>query len=677
MRLSAVLSIALVCIAVGAALAAQSPGQSSSAATNVPAVPAQTPAAAPSPAASPAASEPATPAGKPDGKKKPAENVKTGKPIQADTIAAQRKAAKLYLHGVQLLEKQQPEPAWYLLKQAVELVPENATYIQAAELARQSTVTQLVQQSSRERDQGANEDSAKLLQRAQAIDPTNPLVLEHIGQLADSTAATKVGITSSETLGSQAGITAEQDSLADGPIQLEPKPGKHSFHLRTNQRQALQDVFRAYGIDASLHDSVQNKPVRLDIDDATFPEAMRALGLITGAFWEPLDPHRVIVALDTRENRQQFQHLQMETIYLPGLGEKELTEVNNVAKNVFEAQQAQVEPSKGTLTIRASPKTLAAFNSTMAELEDGKSEVAVNVKVIQLAHTSMRETGTTFFQQTGVYNVFSEIKSVLSQNQSLVQQVISSGLVPNANTLANQIEILAILVASGQLTGTPFNQGFAAFGGGLTESILTPGPATLTLSLNSSDTRMLDDIQLQLADQEDGTFKIGERYPIETSSYSSVALPASLSTLSPALAAAASQTIPQIEYQDIGLTFKVTPKVLRSDDVALKVDLKIQALGGQSFNDIPVLNSQQITGVLTLKAGETAVLLSDLSRTESRALSGLPGVSDIPGLQDISDIQKNQNVARLLILVTPTITRNMQPQGHGPMLMVDKNSSTH
>jgi type II secretory pathway component GspD/PulD (secretin) len=106
--------------------------------------------------------------------------------------------------------------------------------------------------------------------------------------------------------------------------------------------------------------------------------------------------------------------------------------------------------------------------------------------------------------------------------------------------------------------------------------------------------------------------------------------------------------------------------------------LSITALGGTALNDIPILNNQQISGVLTLKAGETAVLLSDLSRTESRALSGLPGVSDIPGLQDISDITKDQNVARLLILVTPTVLRNIQQVGHGPMMMVDKGTpSSH
>jgi len=620
-------------------------------------------------------------ASQPDAKKKPSKDVKTGvktgEPMETHTLHAQRKAAKLYLEGVKLLEKQQPEPAWNLLKQAVALVPDNATYAKAAELARQSAVTQLVQESSRERDRGGSAEAVKLLQQAQALDPTNPLVLEHLGQLAADVAKTKVGLTANAAMGAQAGISEGQDTLADGPIQLQPKHEKHSFHLRSNTRQALQDVFRAYGIEASIHDSVQTRPVRLDIDDATFPEATRALAMLTQTFYEALDPHRVIVAKDTRENLALLQRQEMETIYLPGLNDKELQEAITVAKNVFDAQQAVAEPSAGTMTIKAPARTLAAFNKTMEQLEDGKSELDLNVKVIQLAHVADRETGTTFFQQTGVYNVFSEINSVLSQNQSLVQQIISSGLVPNASTLANQIEILAILVASGQLTGTPFNQGFLPFGGGLTQSILSPGPAKLTMSLNSSDTRTLDDIHLQLADQEEGTFKIGERYPIETSSYSSVALPA-IAGISSALASAASQTVPQIEYQDIGLTFKATPKVLRSNDVALTVDLKITALGGTALNDIPILNNQQISGVLTLKAGETAVLLSDLSRTESRALSGLPGVADIPGLQDISDITKDQNVARLLILVTPTVLRNIQQAGHGPMMMVDKGTpSSH
>jgi type II secretory pathway component GspD/PulD (secretin) len=141
--------------------------------------------------------------------------------------------------------------------------------------------------------------------------------------------------------------------------------------------------------------------------------------------------------------------------------------------------------------------------------------------------------------------------------------------------------------------------------------------------------------------------------------------------------AATSQIIPQVQYEDIGLTLKATPKILRSNDVALKIDLKITALGGTSINSIPILNSQEDSGVITLMAGETAIMAEDISSTESRAMNGLPGIGDIPGLEDFNDIQKNQNISRILILVTPRVVRNVQNPANNHMLIVDKATSSH
>ena len=219
MTLREAIAVALI----AGTVAAQLQGQSTSGTTPAPAT-----AQAPAPAV-PSTATPPSPAPdettKPGKKKKPSssDSIETGKPIHGDTLHAQRKAAKLYLDGVRLLEKQQPEAAWNLLKQAVELEPGDATYEKAAELARQSTVTQLVQQSSRVRNTGSAEDSAQLLHRAQVIDPTTPLVLQHLDQLADTTAATKVGATANATLGAQAGVAGHEDTDAGSPIQLEPK----------------------------------------------------------------------------------------------------------------------------------------------------------------------------------------------------------------------------------------------------------------------------------------------------------------------------------------------------------------------------------------------------------------------------------------------------------------------
>jgi general secretion pathway protein D len=595
-----------------------------------------------------------------------------GGPVQANALRDERKSAKLYLEGVKQMEKHRYEEAWKLLEEAAELEPANGTYLRAADLARESAVTRLVQQASQVRARGDEAGAKTLIRQAAMIDPKNPIVMQHESEITDAVTNEPSGISINET-------GAEEEKAASAVV-LEPNKGKHSFHLRTGSRQVLEEVYKAYGVTPMLHDSVQNKQVRFDMDDVEFADAARVLSMVTKTFYEPLDPHRVVVAQDTRENRLQLERSEMETVYLPGLDDKQLTEVSNIAHNVFEVQQTAVEPAHGTVTIRAPVKTLAAFNRTVDGLESGQNQIDLNIKVVQLSRVSARETGTTFLQQTGVSNAYAEINSIIQNNQSAVQQIISSGLVPNANTITNQIEIIAILLSAGQLSGTIFNQGFALFGGGLTESVLSPGAATLKMSLNSSDTRTLEDIHMRLSDEEAGTFKIGERYPIETSSYSSVALPSVSglsSAASSALTAAENQTIPQVEYEDLGLTVKATPKVMRSEDVALTLDMKIVSLGGSSLNDIPILNNQSFSGVLTLKAGETAVLVSDLSRQESRALSGLPGVSDIPGLEDISDVARNQNVARLLILVTPSVLRGPRAAGHGPRMPVDKASAAH
>ncbi len=49
----------------------------------------------------------------------------------------------------------------------------------------------------------------------------------------------------------------------------------------------------------------------------------------------PLDPVRVLVAKDTKENRAKYVRLSQETIRLPGLTPAEFTDIGNLARNVL------------------------------------------------------------------------------------------------------------------------------------------------------------------------------------------------------------------------------------------------------------------------------------------------------------------------------------------------------
>jgi hypothetical protein len=305
------------------------------------------------------------------------------------------------------------------------------------------------------------------------------------------------------------------------------------------------------------------------------------------------------------------------------------------------------------------------------------------VRLIQLAHTSGRDTGIQPPQQLTAFNVYAEEQSILNANQALVQQIISSGLAAPGDTLA----ILGILLASGQVSSSLFSNGVALFGGGLTLSGFSPAPITTNLNLNSSDSRELEQMQLRLGDGEAGTVRTGTKYPIQTSSFSSLSAsipsipgltsPGSSSALSSLLAGLSSvPNVPQVQYQDLGLTLKATPKVLRNDDVALTLDLKIDALAGSSLNGNPILANRSYSGVITLREGEGAVLMSELDKQETRALSGLPGLTEIPGLNNVTANNTQKSASTLVIVITPHVVRGTQPAGRTAMMRVEPATTT-
>jgi Flp pilus assembly secretin CpaC len=127
-----------------------------------------------------------------------------------------------------------------------------------------------------------------------------------------------------------------------------------------------------------------------------------------------------------------------------------------------------------------------------------------------------------------------------------------------------------------------------------------------------------------------------------------------------------------VQYQDLGLTFKATPKVMRSGNVALTIDMKLDTLSGTSINGNPILNSQAFSGVSTLKEGEAAVVAAELNKSQSMNISGTPGISEIPGLNNTADKNMQTNYATLLIIITPHVVRGTQAAGHTPMMMVSK-----
>ncbi len=565
----------------------------------------------------------------------------------------ERRAEKFYLQGAKLLGDDDCHSAYQAFTAAAALDPANQQYGAAREIARQHLITQLVQEAVKARLSGHPEVSRQKLEEALILDPKNPVIAQHVEELANNQ---KMFVDQDDAKGVD----------AEGPIELTPASVKKSFHLKGTQQEILRQVLTAYQLTPVMDSSVPQGATRLDADDVDYAQAAQMVKMLTGTFFVPLDPKRVLVAKDSKENRQKYERLLVESVYIPGVTTTEMTEITNVAKNVFDAPVATAQPTSGILTVRAPESRMKALNATLEELLDGKAQVMVEVRLFDINKVRTTELGVVLPPQMTVFNVDSEINSLVQGNQAAINQIIASGLAAPGDYAA----ILAILIATGQVTSSILTQGFATFGGGLTQFGLVPGTVTANVSLNASDTQVLDDIHLRVQDQETATFRVGTRYPIVTSTVSSGGNALSTSGINTAglsstlvglgfnaSSLSAQVTIPQIQYQDLGLTLKATPWVQHGAEVSLKMDLEFTALGGTTLNDNPILNNRKYTATITLKDGASAMVVSSLSKQETKAVTGIPGISELPGLRSTTDESKNLNVSTLLLLVTPHIVR--------------------
>ena len=586
------------------------------------------------------------------------------KPKAQPKARQKAKAEAFYLKGVRAIDKGDVHAAEKNFARAAQEDPTNPDYSLDREIAREQGVTELVQSADRARIHGQPDIARARLAEAMALDPKNSEVSQHLDDLTDASRVVPQADDPTATIAP--------------PIALAAKPGKQSFHLKGTEQDMVKQVLSAYGLTPIFDSSVGKQFIHFDADGVTFAQASDLLGLATDTFLVPLDPKSVLVAKDTKTKRTEYERLAVETLHLPGLSDTDINDVGNLVRSVIGIEHVSLEAHSATLTVRAPMPQLVALNRMLDDLLEGKSEVLLDVRLFSMDKTKTLNIGLQPPQSFTLFNVPSQVNSIIQQNQSLVQQIISSGLANAGDTAA----IAALLIASGQVTNSILNQPFALFGGGLTESGVSFPAITTNLSLNSSDTRALDDVQLRLLDKEQGTIRSGTRYPIETSSYSSIAassvsIPGLTSTgLSNSLAGlgvnlnslSSAQPIPQVQYEDLGLTLVLTPVVERTDAVSIKVDFKLTALEGSSLNGLPVLTNTKLSADVVVNHGASALLMSDMTRQQSKSVSGFPGLTDLPGFQSTTNSQTNLDISDLVIVITPHVIRRRHNERVGPYI---------
>jgi type II secretory pathway component GspD/PulD (secretin) len=587
-----------------------------------------------------------------------------------------READDAYLEGAKQIQHKNLAAAMQSFERAVTLDPTNRDYALALIVAREGRVTELVQSAAKARLLGDTAKADALLQEAHALDPDNRIVDEHLPNSAPPPAKPpfRPGLlySSVDPLKFPA---ADIASTLAGPVELAPSAGKRTIHLHGGTQTVLRSLYSQFGITTVFDPSVPNGPnIDLDMTNVTFADAASILNMSERTFAVAVQPKVALIARDTQEMRDSLMPQVEETIYLPGLTNDEMQELANLARNVFDVKEVTGSATGGYLLLRGEENVLKQVNAVYDDMLDGGSEVLFDVNLYELNKTATRNIGATLPSSFSAFDLVNSAENLINSNQSIINQAISSGLLTlTGNPAIDDLAELAILIAAGVSGASEFTALVGTLGNydGLPLAGVTLAGTSFNALLNSTDVRTLDAVQIRSSNKTPVNFRAGSRYPVITGSYSSgisSSLASSLSglningtsassLLSKYLGGASQVTVPQFQFEDLGITLKITPQILHNTEVTVLLDMKIEALAGASINNIPILNNRALTSTITIPAGRSAMIATLVNNTELKALTGVPGLNDLPGFQG-TEQDREKDSDELLITITPHIVRS-------------------
>jgi len=550
-----------------------------------------------------------------------------------------RAAASAYWRGMKLHDKDL-EHAFKDFSEAARLVPANVDYIGARELARTALEQRHIESGNRMMAEGRPTDAVGEFRAAINLDSSNSFAQQRLNDA--------LGTASPE--GSRNLRLVERSD----PVELAPRSGRLDVHYRGDSRGFYEMIGRSFGIKVTFDQSFTSRVVRFEVDGVDFTKAMELAAMVSKSFWVPLSENEILVAADNQENRRQFEHLSLRSYYVNNAGTpQELNDLAGMLRSIFELRLVSVTASKNLITVRAPRETLDAVTEFVNQLAtSGPPQVMLDIQTFEVDRQVLDNLGINTPPSYSVYNL-SQVSALLASQpniQSLINNLISSGGINQANTTA----LSALLAQLQQQQLSPLlSTGFATFGQGLTLSALTLGPATANFQFNSSNVRTVESMTLRTMTGKAATLKVGSRYPILNATFAPIFNSAAIAqniqnnTFTAAF--------PSVSYEDIGLMVKATPSV-HEQNVTLDLESEVKALTGEVINGVPVISNRSYKSTITVKNGETAVVIGYVNHSEQLSLGGVPGFGAIPGLGLLAaDLNKTMEDDELLMIITPHV----------------------
>ncbi|MCU1331098.1 MAG: hypothetical protein JWM08_90 [Candidatus Angelobacter sp.] len=401
----------------------------------------------------------------------------------------------------------------------------------------------------------------------------------------------------------------QDSSLMEQPPALNPM-SKEPVTLKMNEdsRIVFRTIGKLAGVNVIFDPEFPEKKISIDLVNVTIQQALRVACLEAKAFWKPVTSNIIMVFPDVSTRRRQEEEQILKKIYLQHIQTpQELTEITSGVQQMLELRHVQALPRDNAILIRDTPDKILLASRLIKDSDRGRAEVVVQISVLQVRRDRARSLGI----QPG--------------SRTTLAFAPAAALGPAG---AVGLDKLAQI-----------SQGDFA---------LTIPNAVASALMTDSSTKIIQNPQIRVSDGESARLRVGDRVPVATGSFQATA------GLGPVVNT-------QFQYIDVGVNIDIAPHVHPDHSVSMKLGVEVSSVNGNvniGGVEQPVISQRRIEHEIRLQEGEVSILGGLAERSQSKSVSGWPGLSRLPLLRYLfsgEDVNSSEN--EVLVVVTPKLVR--------------------
>jgi general secretion pathway protein D len=484
-----------------------------------------------------------------------------------------------------------------------------------------------IRQGQKLREKGELQLALMEFEKARAIDPSSAIADQEVRRTLEIIAARRAA---AEAPGAAA-PPREETKLMDKPPELAPlSRAPINLKMTNDSRIVFETVGKLAGLTVIFDPDFPARRITTELNNVTLEQALDIAALQSKAFWKPVTSNIILVVPEQPQKRRDYEEQVVRTFYMSNtLLPQDLQEIVTGLRQLLDLKRIQQVNSQNAIIIRDTPDKLLLAEKLIRDIDKAKPEVVIQVAVLQARRDRIRDLGIQ--PDTSATLAFTPRGLIATPGSS-----------STSSTTANTVTLKQLQ----HLSSADY-------------SLKLPG-ATATALLTDSTTKIIQNPEIRVVDGQSAKLRVGDRVPVATGSFQ-----AGVGVGTTGGVGAAGFVNPlvntQFQYIDVGVNVDITPRIHPNREVSMKVSVEVSSVTGRvsiGGIDQPIISQRKIDHDVRLMEGEVNILGGLIERTETKTLTGWPGLSRIPLLRYFfsgENTDKAEN--EVLIVLIPRIVR--------------------